>query len=260
MYSAPDSPRVPHRFVPRKTVKIVESVRTLRGRSRPCLVKADDGRYFVQKLPRDLDGTNSLFNEAFASLLGSSLKLPFAAWSELVATSGGEASCFGSEMISGDILEYLPCGWYQNIQNRRDIYRCLLFDLWCNHADPRQAIFQMRSPHVLHAYFVDHDQMFSADDEGPLSRRLARTRYLDPRIYKDPPAAVVRDLRDLADNINLIAMYKLHSLQERVPTSWGTPAHRKEVIVGLQRRTVQLTSSIEEIMQFAHTLGSNKVA
>jgi hypothetical protein len=223
-------------------------------------VKADDGRYFVQKLPRHLSGTNVLFNEAFASLLGSALKLPFAAWSELAAGSGAKGSSFGSEMISGDILEYLPRGWYQNIQNRRDIYRCLLFDLWCNHADPRQAIFQMRSPHVLHAYFVDHDQMFSADDEGPLFRRLARTTYLDRRIYKDPPAAIIRDLRYLADNINLLAMYKLHYFQERVPISWGTLAHRKEVIFGLQRRTVQLTSCIEAIMQFASTLGSNKVA
>lgn len=260
MYSAPDSLIAQRKFASHKTVNIVESVRTLRGRSKPCLVKADDGRYFVQKLPGNLNDTNVLFNEAFASLLGLALKLPFAAWSELVAASGAGASSFGSEMISGDILEYLPCGWYQNIQNRRDIYRCLLFDLWCNHADPRQVIFQMRSPHTLHAHFVDHDQMFSADDESPICRRLARTRYLDRRIYKDPPVAIVRDLRNLADNINLLAMYKLHSLQERVPASWGTPAHRKEVIVGLQRRTVQLSSCVEEIMRFAGTLGSDKVA
>jgi hypothetical protein len=255
LYPAPDSPIVPHEFASHKPVNIVESVRALRGRSRPCLVKADDGRYFVQKRPGYLSGTNVLFNEAFASLLGSALKLPFAAWSELAAGSGALESTFGSEMISGHILEYLPRGWYQNIQNRSDIYRCLLFDLWCNHADPRQAIFQMRSPHVLHAYFVDHDQMFSADDEGPLFRRLARTMYLDRQIYKDPPVAVIRDLRALADNITLLAMYKLHHFQERVPISWGTLAHRKEVILGLQRRTVQLPSYIEAIMQFSSTSG-----
>src|SRR6185437_14629019 len=113
----------------------------------------------------------------------------------------GPQSTFGSEQISGDCLEYLPGEWYRNVENRGDLYRCLLFDLWCNHSDSRQALFQTRSPRVLKVYFIDHDRMFSFDDDIPLPRRISRTRYLDLRLYKQAPKTVFSDLRKIADRI-----------------------------------------------------------
>jgi hypothetical protein len=242
-------------------VKVTESLRTLGGRNRARLVKADDGRYFVQKLFGDANGSDRLFNETFASQLGLVLGLPFAAWSELVGgCSGAHRSSFGSKLVSGDIFEYLPTSWYQNVQNRPDISRCLLFDLWCNHTDPRRTIFQRQSSRVLHAYFVDHDQMFSTDDQGPLLKRIAKTRCLDSRIYSDPPATVVRDLQDIAYNIHPLAKYGLELVERSVPTSWGTLAHRKKVITGLKRRDGQLTSYIEAILQFLSGMEQSKAA
>jgi hypothetical protein len=252
---------MPFNAAPLKTAKIDQTLRMLRGRNKALLVRADDGRHFVQKFYSQPNDQNLLFNEAFASQLGSVLDLSFPDWSELIGdSSGSHHSSFGSELVSGQIFEYLPGGWYRNIENGTDAYRCLLFDLWCNHADSRQAVFQARSPRVLHTFFFDHDQMFSSDDTTPLPKRIARTRYLDLRIYRQHFGSVIYDLRQLADRIRLLVRSNaLRNLENSVPATWGSLAHREQAISGLERRTRQLNSYIEAIAQFASGIGHSEV-
>jgi hypothetical protein len=198
-----------------------------------------------------------LFNEAFASQLGTILNLSFPQWSELTEDSSlhGRTS-FGSELISGDILEYLPGGWYRNVQNGLDAYRCLLFDLWCNHADSRQTVFQMRLPPLLHVYFLDHDQMFAPDDDAPLVKRIARTRCVDHRIYTQHDGSLVQDLRRFAHRITaLVKQRLLRKLETSLPATWGSIAHREQAISGLERRTAHLNSYIDGIAHFAASIG-----
>jgi hypothetical protein len=210
----------------------------------------------VQKFPSTAGDGNQLFNEAFASQLGSVLDLSFPAWSELIEESSGSHSSFGSELISGDIFECLPGGWYRNVENRAEAYRCLLFDLWCNHTDSRQAVFQACSPRVFHVFFFDHDQMFSADDNAPVSKRIARTRYLDRRIYKQHFGDLIQELHQLAHRIRLLVRRNLlRNLGDSVPATWGSLVHREQAISGLERRTGQLNSYIEAIAQFAVSTG-----
>jgi hypothetical protein len=109
----------------------------------------------------------------------------------------------------------------------------------------------MRSQRLLHVYFIDHDLMFSTQDQSSLSKCIARTRYLDPRIYTDPPTTLLRDLQLMAHDITILAEHDLTSFAKSVPASWGTSDHRKQVVAGLNRRAGQLTSYIEAIMQFA---------
>jgi hypothetical protein len=219
-------------------------------------VKGDDGRCFVQKFHGAETNRDCLFNEAFASQLGSALDLSFPAWSELAGhPSERDYSSFGSELISGDILEYLPGGWYLNVANRADAYRCLLFDLWCNHTDSRQAVFQTRSPRVFHVYFVDHDQMFSPEDGASLSKRIARTGCLDLRIYKQDLAPVVQELSRFADRIRMLGRSELRKIASSVPASWGSITHREQAALGLEHRTGQLQAYIEAIEQFGASLG-----
>jgi hypothetical protein len=238
------------------TAQIAQTLRILRGRNKALLVKANDGRQYVQKFPDAATHRDLLFNEAFASQLGTALDLSFPRWSELIDSSGGHrSSSFGSELISGEILEYLPGGWYQNVENRSDAYRCLLFDLWCNHADSRQVVFQKRSARVFHVYFFDHDQMFSPHDETCLPKRIARTRCLDLRIYKQPFGSIVQDLRQLAGRIRRLTRYALlRRLESNVPATWGSIAHRKRTMSGLEHRSGQLNTYIEAIAQFAQDI------
>lgn len=233
----------------------------LRGRNRASLIRAEDGRQFVQKSPSDANNCNLLFNEALASQLGSVLDLPFPAWSELIGDfSGNQRSSFGSELISGDIFEYLPGGWYRNVENGADAYRCLLFDLWCNHTDSRQAVFQVRSARVFHVFFLDHDQMFAREDKVPLAKRIARTRYLDVRIYKQNFGTLLGDLRQLAARIKLLVRQGLlKNLENSLPATWANIAHRHQAISGLERRTGQLDSYIEAITQFAASISESAI-
>jgi hypothetical protein len=218
-------------------------------------VKGDDGRYFVQKFHGEEANRDFLFNEAFASQLGSALDLPFPAWSELAGHSSESSySCFGSEVISGDILEYLPGAMHLNVGNRKDAFRCLLFDLWCNHTDARQAVFQIRSPRVFHAYFFDHDQMFSPEDGVSLSKRIERTRCLDARIYKQPTSPLIQDLIQFADRIRMLVQGGLDPVVDSVPATWGSVTHRKQAVSGIERRSAHLDEYIAAIAQFASVL------
>lgn len=249
----PGPPKIPNSStLPFSSTKVAESLRTLRGRNGALLVRTEDGRYFVQKFRRHPNDSDLLFNEAFASELGRALDLRFPAWSELIGDSSGEQmSSFGSELIPGEILEYLPGGWYRNVDNGVDAYRCLLFDLWSNHTDSRQAVFQIRAPRVFHAYFFDHDQMFSRDDGAPLSKRIARARCLDLRFYKQHFGSVVHELRKLGDRIRLLSRQRLRNLEHTVPATWGSVAHRGQVMSDLERRSDQLDTYIDEIARFA---------
>ena len=151
-----------------ENVSVTQTIRTLKGRNKPCLVWADNGQHYVQKVLN----RGQLFSEALGSQLGLALGLSLPTWAELrtdaSAVDDRRPSTFGSELIAGDIREYLPGNCYQSIDNSAEVYRCLLFDLWCNHTDSRQIIFQRRGPSALHAYFVDHDQMFTLDTRGSL--------------------------------------------------------------------------------------------
>jgi hypothetical protein len=241
---------------PLKVTQLAEPLRPLRGRNKALLVKTDDERYFVQKFnSEEANDLDLLFNEAFASQLGSALDLPFPAWSELTGYScDRRSSSFGSELISGDLLEYLPGAWHSNISNRADAYRCLLFDLWCNHTDSRQAVFQTQAPRVFHVYFFDHDQTFSPEDRSSLSKRIARARCLDPRIYKQPSDRFIQDLAQFADRITMLVQNGLHELAGGVPASWGSIDHREQALAGLARRSSHLGEYIEAIAQFASGL------
>jgi hypothetical protein len=133
-----------YRFVPDETslgflpvtenVSITQTIRTLQGRKKPCLLLASNGRHYVQKF-LNRNGTDHLFNEALASQLGLALGLSLPAWAELQVdardcrlTDAGafgarRPSTFGSELIPGDILEYLPGNWYRNVGNHAEVYR-----------------------------------------------------------------------------------------------------------------------------------------
>jgi hypothetical protein len=239
-----------------ENVSVTQTIRALIGRNKPCLVCADNGQHYVQKvLNRD-----QLFNEALGSQLGFALGLSFPAWAELrtdaSAVDDRRPSTFGSELIHGDIREYLPCNYFRNIDNSAELYRCLLFDLWCNHTDSRQIIFQHRGPSALHAYFVDHDQMFTLDTRSSLPKRIEQTRYLDLRIEASLLSLV--DLLRFADRIRSLVGKGLNELVKTVPASWGSRSHREQVISGLQHRSNELDGYIEWILSFQDSLSMSR--
>jgi hypothetical protein len=242
---------------------VVQHVRDLRGRNRSALVKAANGRHYVRKALDAFGDSDLLFNEAFASQLGSALALSFPDWAELIgcnddvihpvseSTRLSRPSFFGSELVSGDLVEYLPGTWYAKVRNRIEAYCCLLFDLWCNHADARQAVYQDRGSHSFHMYFVDHDQLFAAEERDSIQQRIAQTRYLDLRLYKQPVESVQLVLRPFAAQIDSLASNELEIMMAGIPSHWGSAEHRQSVVCALKRRSRMLGAYIDSIVEFA---------
>jgi hypothetical protein len=254
-------------FNPAFTVKratVMKHVRPLKGRNRSALVKAANGRHYVQKVLDAFGDSNLLFNEAFGSRLGSALGLSFPDWVELIdvkdnvipstckITRNRQLSFFGSELISGAIFEYLPVGWYRKVQNQIDAYRCLLFDLWCNHTDSRQAIYQGRGSR-FHLYFIDHDLLFSTEERDSIQERIAQTRHLDLRLYSLPIESVKLTLSSFAAKIEHLVWNDLDAIVAGVPRYWGSAGHRQKVLRALRRRSRLLRAYSHEILEFATT-------
>jgi hypothetical protein len=241
-------------------LEVTQQIRTLRGQNGALLVRADDGRYFIQKFYREAGNSHLLFNEAFASQLGNALGLPFPEWSILTPAHAQlrkprlavHRTSFGSELVN-DAVEYLPKRWFSNIENRADAYKCLLFDLWCNHSDSRQVVFRSIAPRTLRAYFIDHDQLFSELQGQSLPGRIARSRYLDLRIYEEYSASLRRDLERLAIQMKALAYSDIRQLLRAVPNYWGSAEYREQVVSGLERRVDEIGTYVVAILDFANT-------
>ena len=130
-------------------IKATERTRPLRGRNQAYLVMGEDGKYCVQKL----HGSEEIFNEALGTRLSEALDLAFPAWTELTDDhepcfsaeapgKGSPSSSFGSSLVTGELLEYLPGGWFQNVVDRSDSAPL----------SESAAISSCRSRHYLHAY------------------------------------------------------------------------------------------------------------
>src|ERR1700751_2820321 len=91
---------------------VVQHVRDLRGRNRSALVKAANGRHYVRKALDAFGDSDYLFNEAFASQLGSALGLSFPDWAELI---GGNDDVIHpvSESTRRSRPSFLDQNWFQ---------------------------------------------------------------------------------------------------------------------------------------------------
>ncbi len=142
----------------------VAFVRRMRGGAQSSLLRASDGALYVVKLNGNPQGPNVLANEALGSWLAAQLGLETPAWRQISVsdeflaqnpemwfeTPSGRARPaagvhYASRLVEsqggGSVYEILPRSWFARLQNREDFLGMLLLDLWCNHADNRQACF-----------------------------------------------------------------------------------------------------------------------
>jgi hypothetical protein len=230
-------------------------------------VQAANGRYYVQKALDACGDANLLFNEAFGSRLGAELGLSFPDWVELLGHEDdlieptrrarySRIALFGSELVSGDLIECMPGGWLSGVQNRLEAYLVLLFDLWCNHTDDRQIVYRSQGHRSSLAYFIDHDQLFGAEERQSDQQRIAQARHLDRRLYDEPPHSLEGELAYFASKIITLVSCDLESIVAEIPGHWGSAAHRRDVVCALNRRSCLLPSYIDEILKFAEKAAS----
>ncbi len=147
------------------SVQAVEFVRRMRGASQPCLLRADDGGYYVVKFQNNPQHPRILANEMLAGRLAILLGLPVREPAfvdvppQLIAGNppmeieigNHRAPCahgvqFGSLYpgVPGEalILDFLPDRLLRRIPNLAEVFvGAMVFDKWTCNCDGRQMIF-----------------------------------------------------------------------------------------------------------------------
>lgn len=163
-------------------------IRPMIGRSRPVLVEANDGNFYIVKTAGNLLYPNSLANEFLGSALSSSVGLPVAEPRKIELSRSFLGGCehpgfyqddtypdesaihYASRMVQtrgneAFIFEGLSPNLVPFVRNKRDFLGMFVVDFCFKHADARQVIFvkQQGGP-SSRAVFIDHGHMFG----GPL--------------------------------------------------------------------------------------------
>jgi hypothetical protein len=251
-------------YSPKSGLQAVKFLRKMRGGAQSSLVKADDGNFYIVKALGNPQGNQVLFNEALASELMRIIGLPVPNWRTIhisdeficqnpelwFETSGSGRKrpqaglCFGSSLVNtgeGEALyELLPVSWMDLIANRADFIGMLLFDLWVNQTDNRQAVFlQNTETRSIRATFID--QGFTlGHDQGRVEVGKIRGMYLDRRIYETLDSAKI--LPKWKSRIQAIDGASLRSLLScmPIPKQWSSSLEMEGKVEGLLRRQSRL--------------------
>jgi hypothetical protein len=234
-------------------------IRKMRGGSQSCLVRATDGKLYVVKLLGNPQGSAVLFNEAFGTLLMRELGFPVPKWSPIEISDefidcnpglwfAGETSAhqrptaglhFGSHLVipghAESLYELLPRTWFGLIRNREAFIGALLFDLWSNQTDNRQAIFvQNMVNRSINAIFIDQGCLFGTPNEPRQDSAIAM--YLDRAIYANldiDSIIPIWEARFLTlDHEKIMSI----AASVTIPAQWYTAVNLDKIVSGMIER------------------------
>jgi hypothetical protein len=249
-----------------ESVEALLYIRKLRGGSQPILVKANDGFFYVVKFLNNLQGTQSLFNEAVGTELFGRAGLPVPEWRPVhitedfldrnpwcwMETENGRRRpkagwCFGSRFLglkNVTLFEILPSSSFSRIVNRTDFLTAWVLDAFCGHADNRQAVFMERKSRWLDAHFIDHGHLFGGA-LGVETPSFLTSRYLDPRIYAHASSEDADGIQRAIQGLDLTA---LSNVACGLPEGWSTD----RAMMNFERFTRLVSDSVllKNVIQF----------
>ena len=218
---------------------VTHFVRNLRGGSQPILARASDGFLYVVKFANNLQGPNLLFNEGAGSELYHACGLPVPKWRPLVVSDSfldknpecwmqtpeghlrpASGLCFGSRFLGGNgkrILEILPGSMFKRVRNQMSFWLAWLIDVFAEHVDNRQAIFEEGADGWLDAYFIDHGHLFGGPNADS-KRHFRASRYLDRRIYGQVSSETLLDFQNV---LHALDADRLRQRIEAIPAEWS---------------------------------------
>ena len=141
------------------SLKAVTHISQVRGGSQARIMLADDGRKYVTKLMGNPQCTRVLANDylacRLARMIGLSVPEPVIILvdektileQQITFTLAGRAVAarpglqFGSALVTGDVLDWLPGTMLGRVRNLREFAGLLAFDKWTCNADGRQVVF-----------------------------------------------------------------------------------------------------------------------
>ena len=238
--------------------------RKMRGGSQSSLIEADDGNYYIVKSMENPQGSEILFNEVLGSEIMEFIGFETPKWNPIwlsaefiegnpelwYQTAESERRPppvglhFGSRLVmpkrNESLYEILPRSWFVRIRNRENFVGMLLFDLWANQRDRRQAVFlEDQENRSIKTTYIDHGCLFGQDETNQASIGI-RAMYMDPAIYGNIDLEEV--LRKWEARIRTLSESTLRSCISRlsIPSQWYTPDHLNRIVSRLADRRALL--------------------
>ena len=165
------------------SLKAVTHISPVRGGSQARIMLADDGKKYVVKFQGNPQCTRVLANDylacRLARMIGLSVPEPVVILvdektildQQITFTLAGRAVAarpgvqFGSSLVPGDVLDWLPGTMFGRVRNLREFAGLLAFDKWTGNADGRQVVFHKESrERKYRATFIDFGYCFNAGE------------------------------------------------------------------------------------------------
>src|SRR5271157_4406297 len=238
------------------SIKAVAHISQVRGGSQARIMLADDGKKYVVKFQGNPQCTRVLANDylacRLARMIGLSVPGPViilldektSLEQEITFTLAGRAVAarpglqFGSALVSGEVLDWLPGTMLGRVRNVREFAGLLAFDKWTGNADGRQVLFHknMRERKYT-ASFIDFGYCFNAGEwsfpDAPL-----RGVYGLNDVY-----AQIQSWNDFDPWLSRIERFPARQLQciaDEIPCEWyGERAELQRLLdLLLERRSI----------------------
>jgi len=236
------------------------------------MVETDDG-YFVVKWLENPQHRRILINEALCSELLTRIGIATPRWARIhvdarflgdypqahIELHRGRGEIrpgwhFGSRVpVSpelGAVYDFLPQGVIDRVRNRADFLKALVFDLWTDNRDGRQAIFHRPANYGFRAEMIDHGHSLGFDGvTWCLGHSAARPAWLGlAGLYCSPQAERVyeRSIR----SIRRVTIADLKGSLEKVPREWicGDEAVLHSLFDTLTRREDRLPEMLTDTL------------
>jgi HipA-like kinase len=233
----PNRPTDASRF-PSLTVSAVEFVRSMRGRTRPSLLRCNDGKYYVVKFQHRCRHPRALANEMFAGRLGILLGLPVcdpavvnvpralddgvSDGAELTRSSSLEfGSAFPDPPDQMLVTDFLPDQLLRRATNANDAFLgAFVFDLWTCHSGRREAIFTRpaRDDGALYSVsLMDHDACFN-DGDWKLPKTMMPCTYAQRTVYG--VARGIDSFEPFLSRIENLGAQEIDGAARSIPVEW----------------------------------------
>ena len=214
----------------------------MRGGSQPQLMRCDDGGYYVVKFQNNPQGTRILANELLGVRLALLLALPVAHGEvvmvgerlisltrELVMELAHDSVPFRSGLAFGSRMptdsresplhDIIPRSRLLQVQNMRDFFGMLVFDLWTGNCDARQTVFYRPDQNAPYkALMIDQGFCFGGAEWKFPESTLPSLYWLDRRVYEDVEG--MDAFEPWLHKLECVGEATLHQAAEGIPPEW----------------------------------------
>lgn len=243
----------------------------MKGGSQSSLIGASDSKFYVLKLKNNPQGPNTLFNEAFGSILAEYLGLPVPQWRPIRVDSKFiwenpdlcfaleervQVPCpdlhFGSNFLIGslddEVYEIVPDRWMERIENPHFFAGMLLLDIWAENLARRQVLFvESAASRTLKVLFFDHGHMFGGPHGDKKLKSPKARLYYHRNVYK--AAFESGNMQNYLLRIERLTETMLQAMIERVPCEWRSPSLQSDTIGLLMRNQRSLRQKATKIIE-----------